>query len=435
MPKIDFSKLHNAQAEQMTLSSVFIEPHCIYELATVLRPEMFYGQQRRGIYASLLEMAEGDTPIDIATVVEYLRKQGKLDKVGGVAAVTSIAGLSPTAANVLHYAGIVRDYYRRRELVAIGDELCDAAQNADSVEDKLADFQNRLASVAAGDTNNTVRPMRDTCMQILKWMDERSTGEFTGILSGIAPIDILLRGWQKTELIIIAARPSMGKTALSQTFAVNAAMRGKSVLFFSLEMGLEELGGRITAMVSRLPTEKIFAPNTLTEDEWDRLLTVNEKMAKWPLFIDDKSSQTPLQMLSKARQVQGKYGLDLIIVDYLQIVRGNGKENRTQEISYISAALKGMAKELNVPVIALSQLSREVEKRNDKRPMMSDLRDGGSIEQDADVVVTLYREKYYRPELEDDITEFNIVKNRNGKLKCINLRFVAETMSFESAVE
>ena len=430
MPSL--TDLQNTDAERMILSSVLLDPDSLYELMPILEPDMFYSQQYRLVYNALLSMAALSTPIDMVTLTQYLKSQGLLEKVGGISAIAAIAGATYTATHIKHYAQNVASYYRRRQLLALCEEMADMTVKSDDTDAITANLSLRLTAICTG-KSQTISNMHDTCLNMLNWLTERADAKCPGIMSGIAPLDVALHGWQRKDLIILAARPSMGKTALCQTFAVSAAKHGQKVLFFSLEMGLEQIGARLTSMVAHVPMERMFNPSVFTQDEYDTIITASEKMAKWPLYIDDKSGQTPLQMLSKARQVQGKYGLDLIIIDYLQIIGVEGKrENRTQEISYISASLKSMAKELNVPVIALSQLSRDVEKRADKRPMMSDLRDGGTIEQDADIIITLYRDKYYHQEIQDDVVELDVKKNRNGKLTSINLRFVPEFMRFES---
>lgn len=426
---IDFSAMHDTEAEKMILACVLFRPACIFELEA-LRPEAFYSQHNRLIFENMQEMAGSNKGIDIATLASHMQDNGSLAKVGGLSAITMLGLMTPTAAYLSQYVDIVQAMHKRREMALLGQELVTMAGNGDMDTSAL---QGKLARLEAG-SSGEILPMKETCLRLAEWIDERAKNEFTGIMTGIAPVDVALHGWQKKNLVILAARPAMGKTSMAQTFALSAAKKGKTVLFFSLEMGIEELGARMNCMISKVPLEKLLNPRMMDSGEWDRMMKAQNDLAKLNLFIDEKSGLTPTQIMARARQIQGQYGLDLIIVDYLQIINGGGRENRVQEISYISSSLKAMAKDLNVPVIALSQLSRLVEQRADKRPMMSDLRDGGTIEQDADIIITLYRDKYYNPESRDDITEFDIKKFRNGKTKCVNLKFVPDEMRFESAM-
>lgn len=425
-------ELKNPDAEQYVLSCLMSKPNCLYSVADVLPVDAFALEANRALYETVLALAHDRKPIDLLLVVEELKARGMLNRIGGVAYVTQVYNVAPTAANVMRYVETILEYYRRRCMVDLSAEIEMAAMDGAALD--LDEIQRKLSRISLGGSEE-ISSMADALIGFHSWMDERAKSPMTGVLSGIAPIDLATRGWQKTDLIILAARPAMGKTAMALNFVRGACKEGKSVLLFSLEMSREQILSRLVSAETKISGERIFAPSTLTEGEWGRILEAENRMAKWRLMIDDKGGITPMQMYAKARNMQGKAGLDLVILDYLQLL-GTGKErreNRTQEIGYISRSLKMMAKDLNVPVVALSQLSRDVEKRVDKRPMLSDMRDGGTIEQDADMIITLYRDSYYNPKSEDNITEFDIKKFRNGRARCINLLFHPETMTFTPA--
>lgn len=423
--------LFDLEAEQSVLGAIIIKPEIAYDVMAKLRADDFYRQSHRLTYQVLERMTRQKTPVDIVSITEELRKDGSLDKVGGIPFITHLANVTPTAANAMHHVDIVLGFSKRRQMVAIAEEIQGKAVDL-SNDMTIGEIQERLSKVAMHDEDD-IKDMKSNMLDFAEWMNNRLQKAGSGVMSGLASLDIMTHGWQEDSLYILAARPSMGKTALALNFAANAAKKGKHVAFFSLEMSKEQIESRLVSSESGVNSDRIMNPALLKEDDWALILQAQEAMSKWPMYILDHGVETPNELASRARQIQGKYGLDLIILDYLQLMSGDGKkssENRTQEVSYISRRLKAVAKELKVPVIALSQLSRSVEQRNDKRPIMSDLRESGAIEQDADVIMFLYRDDYYHPERNTGITELDVKKNRNGAIGKVNLKFIAPLTKF-----
>lgn len=426
--------LFDLEAEQSVLGAIIVKPDIAYDVMAKLRADDFYRQSHRLTYQVLERMTRQKTPVDIVSITEELRKDGSLDKVGGIPFITHLANVTPTAANVMHHVDIVLSFARRRQMAAIADEI--QAKAVDLGNDMaIGEIQERLSKVAMHDSDD-IKDMKENMLDFSEWMNHRLQKAGSGVMSGLASLDLMTHGWQEDSLYILAARPSMGKTALALNFAANAAKKGKHVAFFSLEMSKEQVEARLIASESGVNSDRIMNPALLKDDDWAPILKAQDTMSKWPMYIIDHGVETPNELASRARQIQGKFGLDLVILDYLQLMGGDGKkssENRTQEVSYISRRLKAVAKELKVPVIALSQLSRSVEQRNDKRPIMSDLRESGAIEQDADVIMFLYRDDYYHPERDTGLTELDIKKNRNGAIGKVNLKFIASLTKFALA--
>lgn len=426
--------LFDLEAEQSVLGAIIVKPDIAYDVMAKLNADDFYRQAHRLTYQALERMTLEKTPIDIVSITEELRKDNSLDKVGGIPFITNLANVTPTAANVMHHVDIVLSFARRRQMAAIADEIQEKAVDLGN-DMAIGEIQERLSKVAMHDSDD-IKDMKENMLDFSEWMNHRLQKAGSGVMSGLASLDLMTHGWQEDSLYILAARPSMGKTALALNFAANAAKKGKHVAFFSLEMSKEQVEARLIASESGVNSDRIMNPALLKDDDWAPILKAQDTMSKWPMYIIDYGVETPNELASRARQIQGKFGLDLVILDYLQLMGGDGKkssENRTQEVSYISRRLKAVAKELKVPVIALSQLSRSVEQRNDKRPIMSDLRESGAIEQDADVIMFLYRDDYYHPERDTGLTELDIKKNRNGAIGKVNLKFIASLTKFALA--
>ena len=423
-------QLANVEAEKAVLGAVFCKPDKIYDLATRLKPEDFSRSSHRTVFETMLAMSLAKQPLDIVSVTETLRQSGKLEAVGGVLSITAIAGSVITAANMMRHAAIVADYARRRRAVEAANEIIHAAQDTTADIDPAA-FQAKLAALATGSEDGT-RTFSQNLVEFTVWLENQAAD--TGIRTGLAALDSITGGWRPSDFVIIAARPGMGKTALGITCAVNAVKAGRKVAFFSLEMSTNQLLARIVAAESFINTGRIMAAKDLEQHEWNKIMQTSSAIHEWPLYIEDRAVTTPLNVLARARQIQGKFGLDIIFVDYLQLMQGGGKfnrsDNRVSEVGYISRALKLMAKELNVPVVALSQLNRAVEKQADKRPNMADLRDSGSIEQDADQILLLYREKYYDKDCHHDTTEVNLAKNRHGQTGTAKIKFMPQYTKF-----
>lgn len=427
-------QLYDVDAERSVLGAIIIKPDIAYEVMDKLRADDFYRQQHRLVFLALVAMVQKKVPVDIVSITEQLKEAGHLDKVGGIPFITQLANVTPTAANVMHHADIVLQYSKRRQMMAVAEELRAAAMNLEG-EPGIDDVQEKLSKISMHDDHD-VMGMMEQMLAFTEWMNERRERAGAGVMSGFASLDLITHGWQDESMHILAARPSMGKTALALNFAANAAKKGKHVAFFSLEMSKEQVEARLIAAESGVSSDKIMNPYLLKDDDWAPILKAQDAISKWPMYIIDSGAETPHDLAAKARQVQGKYGLDMIVIDYLQLMSGDGRkgsENRTQEVSYISRRLKVLAKELKVPVLALSQLSRSVENRTDKRPILSDLRESGAIEQDADVIMFLYREDYYYPERNTGITELDVKKNRNGAIGKVYLKFVAPLTRFTLA--
>jgi len=449
----------NIEAEQSTLGSMMIEKTALEKGLEILRSEDFYRPAHQEIYDALAALAERDEPCDLITLQEELRKRGKLDECGGTEYLMALVDSVPTAANIEYYARIVEQKSILRKLIAAGTEIIGMAQNEEEDIDAITDRAERLVfGVAQRRIGEYFRPITPLVMQTWEWIDRRyhDKGEASGVPTGFVKLDHMTSGLQQSDLIIIAARPSMGKTALALDIAVNAATQSKqTVAIFSLEMSAEQLVQRMMCAKARANAHRLRT-GYFQDDEWDRLAKAASVLWDAPIYIDDSTDMTPLMMRAKCRRLKAEHGLGLVVIDYLQLMRSQKSlDNRQQEISEIARGLKGLARELKVPVLALSQLSRAPEKREDKRPMLSDLRESGSIEAEADLVMLLFRPEYYVvKEIEDteavrgktgdgfdpdqrhvETTEIIIAKHRNGPTGTVKLGFVREFASFENLYE
>jgi replicative DNA helicase len=449
----------NIEAEQSTLGSMMLEKTALEKGLEILRGEDFYRPAHQEIYDALAALAERDEPCDIITLQEELRKRGKLEECGGTEYLMALVDSVPTAANIEYYARIVEQKSILRKLIAAGTEIIGMAQNEEEDIDAITDRAERLVfGVAQRRIGEYFRPITPLVMQTWDWIDRRyhDKGEASGIPTGFIKLDHMTSGLQQSDLIIIAARPSMGKTALALDIAVNAATQSKqTVAIFSLEMSAEQLVQRMMCAKARANAHRLRT-GYFQDEEWDRLAKAASVLWDAPIYIDDSTDMTPLIMRAKCRRLKAEHGLGLVVIDYLQLMRSQKNlDNRQQEISEIARGLKGLARELKVPVLALSQLSRAPEKREDKRPMLSDLRESGSIEAEADLVMLLFRPEYYVvKEVEDteavrgksgdgsdpdqrhvETTEVIIAKHRNGPTGTVKLGFVREFASFENLYE
>ncbi|WP_298594811.1 replicative DNA helicase [uncultured Mitsuokella sp.] len=433
--RTDMQALCNVDMEREVLGAVLVKPDKIFELAGVLKPDDFYRETHRAIYRAMLSMAGKRAAIDIQSLVEELKAHGELDRVGGIAAVSAI-GQTFTAAHLMQHVATVKDYARRRALLAVADGIAEKAKDLSEDVD-LSSVQSVVADAASGAAQD-IRPMRDEMIGFMACVHDQSQNGDNGVLTGIESLDTLTRGFRPADLVILAARPSMGKSALALAFALAAALKyGKRVAYFSLEMSKHQLVSRMAASISGVDSQRIASPKRMDESDWTKLIRSTDILAEAPLYLLTERIGTPLAVYGKARQVQGKYGLDMVVIDHIHLMtsgRQGDAGNRVQEMSYISRQLKLMAMELGVPVLALAQLSRGVESRQDKHPQLSDLRDSGSIEQDADLVMMLYRASYYSdgivPEGAADPVELSIKKFRNGPLGKVGLNFYKEVSRF-----
>lgn len=420
---------HSIEAEESVLGALLIDKDAVTDVAEFLRPEHFYKEANRHIFQAMLDLYSEREPIDLVTVAERLKKAKNLKPIGGSAYLSKLAGDVPTAAHAEHYARIVKDHHTKRELISAASNLTELAFDEGQNLDQILDTAERsVFSLSQQNLKQVFIPIKDALAESFDRLDElhKSSEDIRGVPTGFRDLDDALAGMQKSNLIILAARPGTGKTALSLNISQYVSVeRNVPVGFFSLEMSREELVDRLLVSQANIDAWKLKT-GRLGEEEFTRLSDAMGILADAPLYIDDTPGISVLEMRTKARRLMAEHGLKLIIVDYLQLIRGRNLENRVQEVTEISQALKNLARELKVPVLALSQLSRAVEHRGTKQPQLSDLRESGAIEQDADVVMFLYRDD--DEELEN--VKLNIAKHRNGPLRTVDLRFVGDRIRF-----
>ena len=434
---VDRMPPQNIEAEQAVLGAMLISKEAIAEAAQILNSEDFYREAHRIVFEAMMELSNKNQAVDNLTVVEQLNKENNLEKVGGIAFVTALANTVPTAANVAFYAKIVREKALMRKLINTATEIAAMGYEDNKDVDTILDKSEKMIlQVAANRKTGDFMPINQIVIDTFSKIETlyESKGGLTGLPTGFKDLDKLTAGLQPSDLILVAARPSMGKTAFTLNIASYVATReNKPVAFFSLEMSKEQLMQRMLCAEGLVESQRLRVGD-LDEQDWQRLINAADKFSKAPLYIDDTPGITIMELRSKARRLQQEKGLSLILIDYLQLMQGRGNrngDNRQQEISEISRSLKSLARELNVPVIALSQLSRSVESRQIKKPMLSDLRESGSLEQDADIVMFLYREDYYNAETENkNITDVIVAKHRNGPVDTVQLFFHKEFTKF-----
>lgn len=427
---------HDLLAEQAVLGSIFLDPDKIHIASEYLTKDSFFKLSHGMLFNIMQELSDKGDPIDPVSVKSALDSIGQFEQIGGMPFLASLINSVPTSAHIEHYSKVVAEKSRARKVIE------DLSHSISSVYDGQKDLNEILSqteqnlSTISNEAKKGLRPIIDVIDSTQSILDERSqkVGDVTGTSTGFTDFDQITTGLHEDNLIIIAARPAMGKTAFALNIAQNVAKSSdKAVAIFSLEMGAESLVERMLSAEGLIPSYHVRTGN-LSESEWRRMISAQERLAKGKIFIDDTAGIRISEIRSKAKRLaQENGGLGLIVIDYLQLIEGRGRENRQQEVSEISRQLKIIAKELKVPVIALSQLSRGVDQRNDKRPILSDLRESGSIEQDADIVAFLYREAYYKrdeQEEPDNVTELILEKNRHGSLGTVQLFFLKEYAKF-----
>ena len=437
-------KPNAADLEEAVLGAMMLEKNAYTSVLEILKPEAFFKVENRMIFHICKDLFEQGDPIDILTVTNELRKRGELEAVGGAYYITQLTNRVSSAANVEYHARIISEKHIQRELIRISDEIgTEASEDGADALGLLDSAQQKIFEVSEGTISRDVEKIEDVLKKTLKNLESIKDHEntLTGVPSGFVELDRETSGWQKSDLVIIAARPGMGKTAFALSVARNAAVEfAKSIVMFSLEMSSEQLVGRLISGETEIISQKM-RNGDLTPQEWERLNTKITRLADAKIFIDDTPGISVFELKAKCRRLKAQQGIDMIIIDYLQLMRGEdtkgGQGNREQEIGYISRSLKGLAKELQVPVIALAQLSRAVETRGGtKKPMLSDLRESGSIEQDADMVMFLYRPEYYQiTEFEDGmptqgLAEVMLAKHRHGAVRDFRVRFQGEFAKF-----
>jgi replicative DNA helicase len=426
--------------EEAVLGALMLEKNALNAVVEFLKPEHFYKESHKEVYAAIVDLFKSSDPVDMRTVVNQLRKTGKLELIGGAYAIAELTSKVSSAANIEFHSRVIMEMAIKRELIQVASQIHhNAYEDTTDVFELLDKTEQSIFEISDSNLRKNYDSMRNLmtrAIQELQLLKEHKDG-LTGVPSGFTGLDRMTSGWQRSDLVIIAARPGMGKTAFVVSALRNAAVDFKvPVAIFSLEMASIQLVNRMISAEAELEGEKIKR-GTLAEHEWTQLVHKTNKLTTAPIFIDDTPALSVLELRAKSRRLRAEHNVQLIVVDYLQLMRGDQGGNREQEIASISRALKGIAKELNVPVLALSQLSRGVETRGgDKRPQLSDLRESGSIEQDADIVMFLYRPEYYKITVDEEgmptqgMGEIIIAKHRNGSVGSVKLKFIGKYTKF-----
>lgn len=434
---------HSIEAEQAVLGGAFLDKEAWDKVVERVREEDFYRKDHRTIFHAINQLSEEGQPYDIVTVAEWLENHQLLDEAGGMRNLAALAENTPSASNISAYADIVRKRSILRQLISATTDINDTVFNPQGrTSEQILEYAEQTVFEIAERENQgrkSYHGIKDYLKDALERIDElfHKDSPITGIATGYDDLDMKTAGFQRSDLIIVAGRPSMGKTAFAINIGEHAAIKGKeSVAIFSMEMPGEQLAMRMMSSLGRIDQHKIRT-GKLDDEDWPRLTSAVSILQESRMFIDDTPALTPSELRARCRRIKREHGLDLIIVDYLQLMQVSGTiENRATEISEISRSLKAMAKELNVPVIALSQLNRSLEQRTDKRPVMSDLRESGAIEQDADVILFIYRDEVYDEESVDKgLAEIIIGKQRNGPIGKVKLAFRGQYTRFENYVE
>ncbi len=426
---------HSLESEQSVLGSMIKDKEAIYAAVEWLHPDDFYKEANKEIFEAILSLFNRNEPVDIITLAEELKKRGTLENVGGVSYLTDLSGGIATTSNIKYYCEIVKEKSTLRRLIKTCDEIITKSYEYDQdVNSIIEEAEKGIFDITQGRNRESFHPIKKVLLDSFAKIEELAAnqGELTGLTTGFIDIDNKLSGLQKSDLVLLAARPSMGKTALGINIATNAAIKaGASVAIFSLEMSKEQLVQRMISSVAHVDLQKIIS-GRLDEDEWLKIIDAMAPLSKAKVFIDDTAGISLMEMKAKCRRLKLEKGLDLVLIDYLQLMQLDSRyESRQQEISAISRGLKGLAKEMDCPVVALSQLSRAPELRSDHRPILSDLRESGAIEQDADVVMFLYRDEYYHQDSDKkNIGEVIIAKHRNGPTGTVELVWKKEFTKF-----
>ncbi len=425
---------NSVEAEESVLGSVLMSADAANTALEKLHAEDFYRPAHQSIFQSISELFDGNQPIDAVTVSEALRRSGALDRVGGVGYLTQLIDSVPTASNIEYYADIVEEHALRRRLLRTGGDIAGLATTMDDPIGQVLDrAEQSVFAVSERRIGEGLAPIDPLLGPAIERAEElnRLGSEVTGVSTGFRDLDRKLAGLHPANLVVIAARPGMGKTTLALNIAQNVAVHDKPVAIFSLEMSREEIVSRMLCSTGRIDSQRLRT-GRLNDTDFTKLQTAANVLYKKPVFVDDSPGLTVTEIRAKARRMRRRPGLSLIVVDYLQLMQGSGGENRQQEIANISRSLKNLARELEVPVIACSQLNRSLEAREDKRPRLGDLRESGAIEQDSDVVMFIYRHEYYHPEAQETrgTAEVAIAKHRQGATGRIDMTFLPEFTLF-----
>lgn len=424
----------NLEAEQSVIGSMLIDKNAIAQVTEVLEAEDFYRDAHKIMFKAIRELYNKDIPIDMITLVDYLKSNDMLDQVGGITYITEISTSVPSTANLASYIKIVEDKSVLRKLIRSSTDIIEESYSKqDSVEAVIDSAEKKIFNISEKRNTSDFESMSTVLergfLEIEKIYNNK--GQINGVSSGFKDLDAKTSGFQSGDMILVAARPSMGKTTFCLNIAQHAAIRdGKKVAFFSLEMSKEQLAYKLLCAEANVDMVKL-RNGDLDDNDWECIARASGPLAAAGIYIDDTAGISIMEMRSKCRRLKMEHGIDLIIIDYLQLMSGSNPENRQQEVSEISRSIKALAKEMKCPVIALSQLSRAPEQRADHRPMLSDLRESGSIEQDADIVMFLYREYYYSKDKEDESrAECILAKHRNGEVGTVNLAWIGRYSKF-----
>jgi replicative DNA helicase len=429
---------HNREAEEAVVGAVLINPEVYYDITQFLQPDDFHIHRHRWIWEAFTSLHEQRIPVDLLTLSEELDRRGQLDEIGGRAYLTALVNQVPTSLNAVSYGHIVESHAIRRRMIAAANSIASVAYNEDlNVDNVMDEAEKAVFNVSERRLRHEVKPIRSVLSEYYDRIDDlaRRGEEIYGVPTGFIDLDKILSGLQPSDLLIIAGRPGQGKTGFLLSVAKNAALiHKKHVAVFSLEMSNEQVAQRLIAQQTGIDSQRLRT-GRLIENDWTLFAQAIEVMSETQIFLDDTPAITPLQLRTKCRRLHLEHRLDLILVDYLQLMTGDSRtENRVQEVSYISRNLKVLARELNVPVLAAAQLSRAVEQRADKEPQLSDLRESGSLEQDSDIVMFLYRpEEWENDESKRSLVRLKVTKHRNGPTGAVNLIFLDKLAKFENA--
>jgi replicative DNA helicase len=428
---------HNLDAEQSVLGSMLLDKEAVAAASEVLQGEDFYSDAHKEIYEAILDTYDQGKPVDLVTLAEALRQRGSLEAVGGGTYISDLSISVPSTANVRYYIRIIEEKSILRKLISASNEIIKESYEASEDLDIIIDHaEKKIFDISQKKNKQSFESIKTILLETYSKIEEMSKnkGRITGVPTGFRDFDMRTSGLNPSDFVLIAARPSMGKTSFAMNIAQNAAVRYKvPVAIFSLEMAKDQLAQRMLSSEANVELQKVRTGD-LSEEDWIKLVNAATPLSQAPIFIDDTPGVTAMEVRSKARRLKMEHNLGLIVIDYLQLMSGRGKtESRQQEVSEISRSLKALARELQVPVVALSQLSRGPEARQDHRPMLSDLRESGAIEQDADLVVFLYRDEYYNPDTEKkNIAEAIIAKQRNGPTGTVELVWLGQYTKFAS---
>lgn len=426
----------NLEAEQAVLGSMLLSRDAVVDASEIVKPDDFYKESNKKLYSVMLDMFEKNIPIDLVTVVDELRSQNLLEAIGGLDYITNLSSSIVTTANVSYYAKMIQEKATLRRLIQASSEIIELGYSGEDLHEVLDTAEQKIFDIAQGRDKGKFSPIKDVLMDTFYNIETlyKNKGHLTGVPSGFQDLDLKTSGFQQSDFILIAARPSMGKTSFALNIAQNAAMSVKEpVAIFSLEMSKEQLVNRLICSTANIDSQKLRTGN-LDDDDWPKLAAAMAPLSSAPIYIDDTPGLSVMDIRAKCRRLKLEKGLCLVLIDYLQLMEGRtNSENRQQEVSEISRQLKSLARELQVPIITLSQLSRAPEARSDHRPILSDLRESGAIEQDADLVMFLYRDDYYNKDSDKkNIAELIIAKHRNGPTGTIELLWMGQYTKFVS---